>query len=320
MTVAQAATTYPLTIQNCGRSLTFEAPPASVVSIGQSSTEILYLLGLADKVAATALWFGPVLPAFADADAAIERLSDNDPSFESVVAKRPALVTTQFEWQIGPQGVVGTTAQFEELGIPVYTAPSDCTGKDNSGGGDGVRTEPFTMDQIHQEIRDLAAIFDVTDRGDALVLQLKEREAKARSRVAQVGSDMSAVFWFSSTELRADPFVAGSNGAPGTIMEALGLRNVIVSDEEWPLVGWETIARSDPTFIVAAQMDRRRYPADDAGVKKEFLTKDPVTKLMPAVRDGRILTLDAQTMNPTIRTIDGIEALADAIAASRPAE
>jgi iron complex transport system substrate-binding protein len=27
---------------------------------------------------------------------------DNDPSFEAVVGKKPDLVTTQFQWQIGP--------------------------------------------------------------------------------------------------------------------------------------------------------------------------------------------------------------------------
>ncbi|SPU72004.1 Periplasmic binding protein [Brucella suis] len=86
--------------------------------------------------------------------------------------------------------------------------------------------------------------------------------------------------------------------------------------EEWPTVGWETIAKSDPTMIIAGKMDRRRYPADDIAVKRKFLETDPVASLMPAVKDGHVFDMDAQAMNPTIRTIEGIETLADAIAAA----
>lgn len=99
-------------------------------------------------------------------------------------------------------------------------------------------------------------------------------------------------------------------------MSALGLKNVIESDEEWPTVGWETIAKANPTVIVAGKMDRRRFPADDIAVKRKFLETDPVASIMPAVKQGRVFDMDAQAMNPTIRTIEGIETLAEAISAA----
>lgn len=311
-----ADTSYPLTIDSCGRDITFKKAPASAVSIGQSSTEILYLLGLSDKVVGTAVWLGPVLRGYEDANAKVARLADNDPSFESVVAKKPDMVTVQFQWHVGPEGIVAKPEQFEELGIPVYTSPADCVGKDNSGGGDGMRHKVFTMDLIYQEVRDLAKIFNVQDRGEEVVADLKAREEAARTILASADGNLSAVFWFSSAELDIDPYVAGRHGAPGYIMSALGIRNVIESDEEWPTVGWETIAKSNPTMIVAGKMGRRRFPADDIAVKREFLKADPVASLMPAVKDGRVFEMDAQAMNPTIRTIEGIEALAEAVAAA----
>ncbi len=313
-TSAQAAeTSYPLTLENCGRDVTFTHAPERTVSIGQSTTEILYMLGLADKVVGTAVWIGPVIKGYEEANAKVKRLADNDPSFESVLAEKPDLVTAQFQWHVGSEGVVAKPEQFEELGIPVYTSPSDCTGKDNSGGGDGVRHSVFTMDQIYQEISELAQIFNVQDRGEKLIADLKSREEAARQKIASVDGKLSAVFWFSSAELDIDPYVAGKNGAPGYIMSALGIKNVIDSDEEWPTVGWETIAKSQPTIIVAGKMDRRRYPADDAAVKQKFLKEDPVASLMPAVKQDHIVVMDAQAMNPTIRTIEGIEVLADQV-------
>ncbi|XUY26448.1 ABC transporter substrate-binding protein [Agrobacterium sp. rho-8.1] len=311
--VQAAETSYPLTLKNCGRDVTFTHAPERTASVGQSTTEILYLLGLADKVVGTAVWIGPVLKGYEEANAKIDRLADNDPSFESVLAKKPDLVTAQFQWHIGPEGVVGKPEQFEELKIPVYISPADCTGKDNSSGGDGVRHSVFTMDLIYQEVTDLAKIFNVQNKGEKLVADLKAREEAARKKMASVDGKLSAVFWFSSAELDIDPYVAGKNGAPGYIMSALGIKNVIESDEEWPTVGWETIAKSQPTLIVAGKMDRKRYPADDIVVKQTFLREDPVASLMPAVRQGHVVVMDAQAMNPTIRTIEGIEVLADAV-------
>ncbi|MFB9912766.1 ABC transporter substrate-binding protein [Rhizobium paknamense] len=308
-------THYPLTLNNCGRSITIQHAPSRTVSIGQSSTEILYTLGLADKVVGTAVWVGPVLKGYEEVNARVPRLADNDPSFESVLARKPDMVTVQFQWHVGPQGAVAKPEQFQELGIPVYISPSDCVGKENAAGSDGVRHDRFTMDLIYQEIRELAAIYDVSDRGEQVVADLKAREAAARAKLASAKGRLSAVFWFSSQK-DADPYVAGRNGAPGYIMEALGLRNVVETDDEWPTVGWETLAKANPSMIVAASMDRRRYPLDSIEAKRDFLKKDAVASLMPAVKAGRVFEMDAQSMNPTIRTIDGIETLASAIAAS----
>mgnify|MGYP003783488971 CR=1 FL=1 len=73
-------TQYPLTIRNCGVDVTFAKAPQRAVAIGQSSTEILLSLGLADRIVGTAVWFGPVLQQYEAVNAKIPRLADNDPS------------------------------------------------------------------------------------------------------------------------------------------------------------------------------------------------------------------------------------------------
>ncbi|AGB74262.1 MULTISPECIES: ABC transporter substrate-binding protein [Rhizobium] len=309
-----AATQYPLTIDNCGQKVTFEKAPAKIVSIGQGMTEILFSLGLADKIAGTAVWVGPVLPQYAEANSKIPRLADNDPSFESVVGKAPDLVAAEFEWHVGAQGSVGKRQQFSELGINTYVAPADCVAKVNTDGGDGVRKELFTMDLVYQEIAELSQIFDVRDRGDALIADLKKREADAVASIAAAkAKDLPIVFWFSSKEVNGDAYIAGKNSAPAYVLKTLGARNVVTTEEEWPMVGWETISQANPAVIVIATMDRRRYAADDPKVKVDFLEKDPVTSQLDAVKNKHFVMMDAQSMNPTIRTIDGIEVLAKGI-------
>ncbi|MGO1077287.1 ABC transporter substrate-binding protein [Inquilinus sp. CA228] len=307
-------TQYPLTIRNCGVDVTFAKAPQRAVAIGQSSTEILLSLGLADRIVGTAVWFGPVLPAYEAANARIPRLADNDPSFEAVVGKEPKLVTAQFEWHVGPQGSVGTREQFAGLGIPTYVSPADCVEKDNSGGGDGVRKQLFSMDLVYQEIRDLARIFDVADRGEALVADLRRREAAAIASVAGARLDnVPMVFWFSSKEVAGEAFVAGKNGVPAWILQQLGARNVITTEEEWPLVSWERIAAANPAIIVMAEMSRRRYAADDTAVKQHFLATDPVASQLEAVKHKHFVVMDVQAMQPSIRAVDGIEAVARGI-------
>ncbi|QEM84169.1 ABC transporter substrate-binding protein [Halomonas binhaiensis] len=310
------ASVYPLTVTNCGREVSFQSAPESIVTIGQSATEILYALGLADKVKGTSVWFNPVLPQFRDADAGIERIADNDPSFEAVVSKKPDLVAVQYELHVGPAASVASRDQFNELGISTYVMPADCDGKDNNAtGGDGTRTAAFSSASIYKGITELARIFDVQDKGKALVADLQAREAGAIAHAArlELPEDLTAVFWFSSPELSTDPFVAGRLGAPGYMMDKLGIRNVIQSDEEWPTVGWESIAKADPDVIVVARMERRRYPADDVDAKLEFLRSDPVTREMTAVKRGHIVEMDAHAMSATMRTFFGLEVLADAL-------
>lgn len=307
-----AKTQYPLTIKNCGRDITFNAAPKRVATVGQNSTEILYALGLADRVVGTSLWFGPVPDAYKATNDNIAVIAQNIPSFEGIIAKKPDLVASQFEWQIGPAGTVASYEQFSELKVPVYTAPADCA-KDNEDGGDGVRKGMFDIAMVYQEVADLATIFDVQDKGNELIASLKAREAAAKNKIAGMDNRVSAVFWFSSADLQLDPYVAGKLGPAAWIAQTLGIKNVIDSAEEWPTVGWETIAKAQPTVIVLGEMSRRRFPADDWQVKMDYLKSDPVTQLIPAVKANHLPVIDVQTMNAGIRTIDGVEKLADTL-------
>lgn len=308
-------TEYPLTVSNCGFDQTFDAAPNATVTVGQSTTELLYLLGLGEKVAGTSVWFNPVLPQFAGLNAGIERLADNDPSFESVVNKKPDLVTVMYEWHVGSEGIVATRDMFHDVGVPTYVMPTDCESKDNLVGGDGTRSELFSTEQLYKAISQLSLIYDVQSNGVELIESLKasEADAIAQAQALNLPTGTSALFWFSSADMEADPYVAGRQGVPAYMMDKLGVDNVVTSDEEWPLVGWETLAKADPSFIVIAEMNRRRFPADDVEMKRQFLMNDPVASEMTAVKEGRVITIDAHAMSPTVRAVYALGQVAEAL-------
>ncbi|MDK1476625.1 ABC transporter substrate-binding protein [Streptomyces sp. 549] len=295
-------------LENCGRTVTLDAAPKRAVSLNQGTTEIMLSLGLQDRMVGTATWTDPVMKGLEKANAGVPRLSDSKPSFEKVLDADPDFVAASFSSVLG-KGGVASREQFEKLGVPTYLSPADCQGKDNSGGGDGVRTEPLSMDTVHGEVRDLARVFGVEERGDELVGQLKSRVAKATKGLDASG--VTVLYWFANAE---SPYLAGCCGAPGVITREIGAKNVFDdTTEEWPQINWETVADRNPDMLVIGDLTRKSQTAESAAKKIEFLESNPATKSMDAVRNKRYVLLSGQAMNPTIRTVEGIEQVAEAV-------
>ncbi|QRY48983.1 ABC transporter substrate-binding protein [Mycolicibacterium boenickei] len=301
-----AAPGYPVTVQNCGRQVVMDAPPQRAVSLNQGSTEILLSLGLADRMVGTATWTDPVRPGLEAENARVPRLAVNKPSLETVLDTEPDFVSASFGGTLGPGGVADRD-QFAQLGVPTYLAPSDCEGK-NSVNGDGARSTPFSMDAVYTEIRDLATIFGVVERGDRLIAELRRRMDTAGAALS--GVDMA--FWFS--DVRA-PYFAGCCGSPGVIARTVGARNVFAdTTDEWPQVSWESVADRDPDVLVLGDLSRRTIDGDALETKVDFLESNPLTRGLTAVRHRRYIVVNGADLNPSIRTVDGVEKVAKGLA------
>lgn len=301
---SNATAGFPITVQNCGRDVVIDAPPQRAVSLNQGSTEILLSLGLADRMVGTATWTDPVRENLAQDNAGVPQLAVNKPSLETVLDAEPDFVSASFAGTLGPGGVADRD-QFESLGVPSYLAPSDCVGK-VSVNADGARTEPFTMDAIYGEIRDLARIFDVTERGEELIAGLEQRIQDSR-----LDADADLAYWFS--DIRA-PYFGGCCGSPGVITDTVGARNIFVdTTEEWPQVSWEVIADRDPDVLVLADLSRRTIDGDALAAKIAFLESNPVTSRLTAVQQKRYIVVNGADLNPSIRTVDGTEKVADGL-------
>ncbi|MFS0691616.1 ABC transporter substrate-binding protein [Streptomyces nitrosporeus] len=296
---------HPVTLKNCGRTVTVEAVPSRAVSLNQGSTEILLSLGLADRLAGTATWTDPVMKGLEKANATVERIADNQPSSEKVLGLEPDFVSASFESTLG-KGGVASREQFAQLGVPTYLSPADCGAKDNSGSGDGVRAKPVTMDDVYGEVRDLAEVFGVPERGEELVAELDGRVEAATRGIDASGTTL--LYWFANSEA---PYLAGCCGAPGAITGELGAKNVFDdTHEEWPQVNWETVADRNPDVLVIGDLTRESQTAESAARKIGFLESNPATRNMDAVRNKRYVLLSGQAMNPSIRTVEGIELVA----------
>jgi iron complex transport system substrate-binding protein len=313
--VAAAPSSYPLTLDNCGAKVIFEKAPQRAIGLGQNSAEIMLLLGLQDRMAGTAFWPSKVLPQLAEANAKVKLLTVEFPTFESMLAERPDFVAAALPTLLGPSSKVAKREDFERVGVPSYLSPSTCLETKGSKDAYGSRSQLWSMEVLYQEIDELSRIFDVADRGQALIADFKAREAALRASITPGNKKLSYVFWFSSPSPSADAYLGGKNGASGFIADLLGGRNAIGAEAEWPTLGWESIIAAKPDVIVVASLDRNRWELDKPEAKIKFLTTDPAVNQLAAVRNKAIVVMDGQAMNPTVRTIYGAEQVAQQLKA-----
>lgn len=313
---AAAPTSYPLTLDNCGMTVTFEKAPQRAVGLGQNSAEILLLLGLEDRMVGTAFWPSKVLPELAEANSKVKLLTVEFPTFESILAENPDFVAAALPTLLGPDSKVAKRDDFQRVGVPTYLSPSTCLARKEGTDAYGAREQLWDMGDLYREIDELSRIFDVQDRGQSLIREFKAREDALRASSPPVGDHkLSYLFWFSSPSPSADAYLGGKNGASGFIADILGGTNAIQTEAEWPALGWESIIAAAPDVIVVADLDRNRWALDKPAAKIEFLNTDPATSQMAAVRNKAIVVMDGQAMNPTVRTIYGAEQVAEQLKA-----
>ncbi|WP_153144221.1 ABC transporter substrate-binding protein [Nesterenkonia halophila] len=302
----EGATEYPLTLQNCGREITVDAPPDRAVSLDQNSTEILLSLGLEDRLAGTASWTDPVLGDLAEAESEVPRLAQNAPTYEVVLDAEPDFITASFGRHFTTEGGVASRDRFAETGLESYLSPTDCEDGRSINGG-GTRTRMLETESLYTEIRQLAQIFDVPSRGEDLVEDLQRRADEALEGVDADGATVA--FWFADTRT---PYVAGGYGSAARLAETAGMQNVFAGTaDDWPARSWETIVEKDPDVLVLGDLQRDRFPGDLLEEKIEFLESDPLTRNLEAVRQERYIALHGAEMNPSIRFVDGLETIGE---------
>lgn len=293
---AAAASAFPLTVDNCGTEVTFEAAPERVVTVKSSTLELMLALGLEDRVIGTAFSDGPVPEAYADAADGLEVISDKVPSREATLALEPDLVFAGWESNFSAEGV-GERAELERLGVRTYVAPAACKTA-------GYMPDPLTFDEVFREFEEAGAIFGATDASAELVAT-----QRAALEAIQPSTAGYRALWYSSGE--ETPYVGAGIGAPQMIMDAAGLANVAADvHDTWTSMSWEAIVAAEPDVIVL--VDAAWNTAES---KIAHLEANPATAQLPAVQQGRYVVVDFPATEAGVRNVDAVASVVEQLAA-----
>lgn len=301
-TSATGATDGAVTLTSCGLDLTVAAPPERAVTLEQGATELLLALGLEDRMAGTSYLTDAVAPELADAYAAVPVLADQYPTAEQLRGTDPDFVYSMRASAFAPDAV-GERAELVDLGVPAYLSANDCEDPD-------LVADAVGFDRIFAEVTDLAAVFGVPDRGADLVAEQQAvLDATAERAPDAAGLDVA---WIYST-INGAPIVAGAAGLPQTLTELAGATNAFADlDAQWTETSWDEIAQRDPDVLVLADLSRG-LAGDSAEDKIATLRDDAVTAQLAAVRDDRLVAIPATEMDPSVRSIDALATLSDAL-------
>ncbi|MDR5701161.1 putative F420-0 ABC transporter substrate-binding protein [Agromyces aerolatus] len=295
-TGAAEASGYPLTVDNCGTEVTFDAAPERVVTVKSSTLELLLALGLEDRIVGTAFSDGPVPAEYADAAAGLETISDKVPSREATLALEPDLVFAGWESNFSAEGV-GERAELERLGVHTYVAPAACKGA-------GYMPDPLTFDEVFREFDEAGAIFGVPDASAELV----SSQRAALDAIEPSTAGLRAL-WYSSGE--DTPYVGAGIGAPQMIMDAAGLTNIAADVRDtWTSMSWETIVAAEPDVIVLVDA-----PWNTAESKIAHLESNAATAQLPAVQQGRYVIVDFPATEAGVRNVDAVASVVEQLAA-----
>ncbi|MEE6296403.1 putative F420-0 ABC transporter substrate-binding protein [Georgenia wangjunii] len=287
---------FPLTVSTCGVETTLVAPPERIVTIKSSATEMVLALGAGDRLVATAYPDGEV-PADLPAPAAdVPVLAEKNPSSEAVLALAPDLVYAGWESNLSADAA-GERSRYEDLGISTLVSPSACKGAAH-------KPDRLTFDAVFAEITQAGAVLGAEDAAAALV-------AAQRAELAALepsGAGRTALWYSSGSDI---PYVGAGTGAPQMLMEAVGLENIAADvADTWTSLAWEAVADRDPDVIVL--VDSAWNTAEH---KIEILESNPVTAVLPAVREERYVVVDFPATEAGVRNVPAATDLAAQLAA-----
>lgn len=259
-----------------GRRVTIPAPPETIVSLAPSTTEILFALGLGQRVVAT-----DDLSNYPPEAASLPKIGGyGGVNYEQIAALEPGLVLAA---GITPPEQV---QKIEELGLPVLV----------------VGQPESSVASVYDDIALVGRATGTADAADALVADAKARIAAVSEAVA--GRESPAVFWELDATDPSKPYTVGPGSFIGELLALAGGRNIFGSaDTPYPQVSAEQVVAADPQVILLADA---QY-----GVAPEQVGQRPGWEDIAAVTGGAVYPVDADlTSRPGPRIAEAVESIA----------
>lgn len=273
-------TVYPLTVKDAtGADITFEKAPERIVSTSPSETEILFALGLGDKI------YG---------------VSDFDDYPEEALTKpkvggvtkpnEEAIITAEPDLVVGGISMKDDIVEkFRSLDLKLY------------------KTEPKKIDDILANILQIGVITDTQAKAEELVAQMKEDIRIVTEAAATIKEEDKKKVYIE--------FSPGWTVGKGEFMDELitmaGGINIASDMEGWNAINEEKIIQDNPDVMI--------YTADLVDEKsgkplEELIISRSGWEKITAIQEGNLTAIEGNVMSrPGPRITEALKQISEAI-------
>lgn len=296
--VASEQSYYPVTVSTYNYEkepvdVTFEKAPEKVFAVYQNSIETLLALGLEDKIVGAAGLDQDVKPEYADAFSKVNYLTEFTPDKETVLMMEPDLILSWYSYF--SEKNLGDVDFFHERDINTYMMQ-------NSGA-----SAKRILENEYADILNIGKIFNVQDKADAIVSEMKEKVEQVASESKKMEiKPRVLVMEFEKEGVR----VYGDNTLGGDMVSQLGAELVTSPENK---MSSEEFIQSNPDVIFTVYFGSSSSIADaDSAINK--IINEPKYQSLSAVQNKRVYAISLGEMYCSgTRTLDGIVRLAQGI-------
>jgi len=256
-----------------GRAVILSSAPMRIISLAPSITEMIYFLGLGDRLVGVTRF--STFPREAQGKPKVGIYTNIN--IEKVISLNPDLVIGTMDGNRRED-----VEMLEGVDIPVYVI------------------NPRTVGQVLDTLERLGEICGVTDRSERLVLSLRERVLRVERAVRNREKPLVLLV------INVRPLMSvNCNTIHHNIIQLAGGRNM-TGDQPitYPKLNIEEVIRKGPDVIIISSMERGKE-FDKA--KQEWFRWSTV----PAVSKGKVYLIDSDLIDrPAPRIVSGLEEMA----------
>lgn len=272
---AEEVKAYTVT-DDSGKEITFDKIPETIVSLQPSNTEILYALGVGDKVIGATDYDN-----YPEEAKEVERVSDSMTiNSEKIIGLKPDVIIA---YTIGDEA---TLKPLEDAGIPIFIIKS-----------------AVNFDEVYGDINQIAEVMGVPEKAEELVQTIQTQIKDVEDKVANVDSKEKTYFEISPSP---EIYTAGAETFQQEILASAGIENIFADQKGWAKISEEEVIKRNPNTIITTV----RYvdkPVDEIKARKGW-------EDIHAVKENQVYLLDEDVMSrPGPRIGEAVELAAKTV-------
>lgn len=208
-------------VDDRGKEITFEKIPERVISLQPSNTEILFELGVGDKIIGATEYDN-----YPEEAKKIERVSNSvKTNNERIVELNPDVV---FAYSNGGEEQM---EQLESAGVKVFVIKASSS-----------------IEEIYGDILQISEAMGVKNKGNEIIENMKEKLNVIKEKTSQIKEKKKVYFEISPAP---DIWSVGSETFQQELIEIAGIDNIYKKEKGWFNVSEEDVINQNPDTIIS---------------------------------------------------------------------